>query len=125
MKSGRHPTKCLAALQRLVELFYYHMDTLPEAAGVRALHGEDLSLARKKLLQFLSGWLGGPDLYVREYGHPRLRMRHAPFAIGPEETEQWLLCMDKALSEISMPDDLRQNLGRALRQLALHMINQG
>ncbi|WP_419637160.1 hypothetical protein [Thiolapillus sp.] len=52
-------------------------------------------------------------------------MRHAPFAIGPEETEQWLLCMDKALSEISMPDDLRQNLGRALRQLALHMINQG
>lgn len=101
------------------------MDTLPEAAGVSALHGKDLSLARKKLLQFLSGWLGGPDLYVREYGHPRLRMRHAPFAIGLEETEQWLLCMDKALSEISMPDDLRQNLGRALRQLALHMINQG
>jgi len=53
------------------------MDTLPEVAGIRTLHADDLRLARKKLLQFLLGWLGGPVLYVQKYGHPRLRMRHA------------------------------------------------
>jgi len=113
-----------AALLRLVERFYFYMDTLPEASEVRALHAEDLTLARKKLLQFLSGWLGGPDLYVREYGHPRLRMRHAPFAIGPEESEQWLLCMNRALSDLPIQDDFRQRLSLALQQLARHMINR-
>ena len=48
---------------------------------------------------FLSGWSGGPQLYVERFGHPRLRMRHFPFPIGSVERDQWLWCMNKALDE--------------------------
>ena len=70
------------AVRRLVDRFYDLMDTLPEAAGIRALHPEDLTDSREKLFMFLSGWLGGPPLYQMQYGHPRLRARHLPFPIG-------------------------------------------
>lgn len=113
-----------AAVLGLVERFYFFMDTLPEAAGIRAMHAADLSDARSKLFKFLSGWLGGPDLFIREYGHPRLRQRHFPFAIDANARDQWMLCMNKALDEITMDANFRQNLTQALQQLATHMINQ-
>lgn len=111
------------ALLSLVDRFYFFMDTLPEAEGIRAMHQPDLSDARDKLFKFLSGWLGGPDLFIREYGHPRLRARHFPFAIGDSERDQWMMCMNKALSELPMDARLRANLSEALQQLATHMIN--
>ncbi len=110
-------------LLSLVDRFYFFMDTLPEAEGIRAMHQPDLSGARDKLFKFLSGWLGGPDLFIREYGHPRLRARHFPFAIGESERDQWILCMNKALSELPMDARLRAELSEALQQLATHMIN--
>jgi len=113
-----------AAIRSLVERFYFHMDTLPEAAGIRAMHAADLSTAHDKLFKFLSGWLGGPDLFVQEYGHPRLRQRHFPFAIDAAARDQWMLCMTKALDEVSMAANFRENLSQALQQLATHMINQ-
>ncbi len=113
------------ALKSLVDRFYFYMDILPEAAEIRAMHQKNLTDARQKLFKFLSGWLGGPDLYIREYGHPRLRMRHFPFSIGHVERDQWMLCMNKALSEMPLNDDFRKNLSQALRQLATHMMNQG
>ncbi|PKM12296.1 MAG: globin [Gammaproteobacteria bacterium HGW-Gammaproteobacteria-3] len=112
------------AVASLVDRFYFFMDTMPEAAGIRALHRESLAEARDKLFKYLSGWLGGPDLFVREYGHPRLRARHFPVAIGVAERDQWLLCMARALDEIAMPTALRRDLSQALQQLATHMINQ-
>lgn len=112
------------ALLSLVDRFYFFMDTLPEAAGVRAMHAKSLSGARDKLFKFLSGWLGGPDLFIQQYGHPRLRQRHFPFAIGPSERDQWMLCMNKALNEMPMDADFRDNLSQVLQQLATHMINQ-
>ena len=112
------------AIQTIVERFYFFMDTLPEAAAVRAMHAPDLSSARVKLFKFLSGWLGGPDLFVQEYGHPRLRQRHFPFAIDAAARDQWMLCMHKALDEVSMDAQFRANLTQALQQLATHMINQ-
>ncbi|PKM35119.1 MAG: globin [Gammaproteobacteria bacterium HGW-Gammaproteobacteria-10] len=111
------------ALLSLVDRFYFFMDTLPEAEGIRAMHQPDLSGARDKLFKFLSGWLGGPDLFICEYGHPRLRARHFPFAIGESERDQWMLCMKKALSELPMDARLRAELSEALQQLATHMIN--
>ncbi|WP_341326065.1 group II truncated hemoglobin [Methylotuvimicrobium sp. KM2] len=111
------------ALLSLVDRFYFFMDTLPEAEGIRAMHQLDLSGARDKLFKFLSGWLGGPDLFIREYGHPRLRARHFPFAIGDSERDQWMMCMNKALGELPMDARLRANLSEALQQLATHMIN--
>lgn len=112
------------AVQSLVERFYFYMDTLPEASGIRAMHAQDLSGARTKLFKFLSGWLGGPDLFVREYGHPRLRMRHFPFAIDADARDQWMLCMNKALDDIDIDADFRAALSQVLQQLATHMINR-
>lgn len=113
-----------AALRRLVDRFYELMDTLPEAKKIRDLHAEDLTSARAKLFKFLSGWLGGPPLYMEEYGHPRLRARHLPFPIGEAERDAWMLCMEKALSELELDGLMRQQLLFSLRQVADHMRNQ-
>ena len=88
-----------AGLRALVDRFYDLMDSSPEAAGIRAFHAKSLKQSREKLSMFLSGWSGGPPLYVEKFGHPRLRMRHLPFPIGTMERDQWLWCMNKALEE--------------------------
>jgi hemoglobin len=111
------------ALHNLVDRFYFYMDTLPEAQGIRAIHQHDLSSAKDKLFKFLSGWLGGPDLFIEEFGHPMLRARHLPFQIGESERDQWMLCMDKTLAELVMDSQLRINFQNALQNLATHMIN--
>ncbi|WP_347987186.1 group II truncated hemoglobin [Methylomonas sp. AM2-LC] len=111
-------------LRSLVDRFYFYMDILPETQGIRAMHAENLAGAKEKLFKFLSGWLGGPNLFIEQYGHPMLRRRHFPFAIGPDERDQWMLCMNKALSELAMPDQLHHELQSALQGLASHMINQ-
>lgn len=111
-------------VHRLVDRFYDLMDTLPEAAGVRAMHPKDLSGSRTKLFMFLSGWLGGPPLFEERFGHPRLRRRHAPFAIGEAERDQWMLCMRRALDETVDDPDVRAFLAHTLGQVAEHMRNQ-
>jgi hemoglobin len=111
-------------VRTLVDRFYDLMDTAPEAANVRALHARSLKVSRDKLEMFLTGWLGGPPVYVEKYGHPRLRMRHFPFAIGKRERDEWLWCMERALSEHSLPEALRAELTGKLRIVADHMRNQ-
>ena len=113
-----------AVLRQLVARFYELMNELPQARGIRKMHAADLSGAADKLFKFLSGWLGGPDLFVEEYGHPRLRARHFPFPIGPAERDQWMLCMSQALDETPMDAELRELMRQALTQTATHMINQ-
>lgn len=112
-----------AAIHLLVDRFYFYMDTLPEAQGIRAIHQTDLASANSKLFKFLSGWLGGPNLFMEEFGHPMLRARHLPFKIGESERDQWMLCMNKALNEIPMNPILHTNIQNALQDLATHMIN--
>jgi len=92
-------------LRSLVDRFYDIMDSSPEAKGLRAIHPKTLEQSRQKLFMFLSGWSGGPQLYIEKYGHPRLRQRHMPFSIGTLERDQWLWCMNKALDESDL--DLR------------------
>ena len=113
-----------SAVRRLVDRFYELMDTSPEAEGIRALHPADLAGSRDKLFKFLSGWLGGPPLYLNEYGHPRLRARHLPFPIGETERDAWLLCMERALAETEMEELLRIHLLQSLRKTADHMRNR-
>lgn len=113
-----------AAVDRLVEIFYQRMDTLPEARGIRALHPADLSDTKVVLKKYLTEWLGGPALYSRERGHPRLRMRHLPFPIGIPERDAWLLCMRSALEEVIAVDRLREQLGTALARTADWMRNR-
>ena len=112
------------AVQALVERFYDLMDLEPAYAGVRATHGSTLDDARHKLFWFLCGWLGGPPHYVQRFGHPRLRMRHLPFAIGIRERDEWLACMAQAMAELGIDAALRQQLGPRLFDLADWMRNR-
>jgi len=111
-------------VRALVERFYQYMDELPEAYGIRKMHGPDLAPLREKLFEFLSGWMGGPQLFVQKYGHPMLRRRHLPFAIGNDERDQWLLCMRLALADTVADDRLREELYAAFVKVADHMRNQ-
>ena len=114
-----------SALRLLVQHFYDHMDLDPEYAVIRALHPPTLDSARDKLYCFLSGWMGGPPLYVEKYGNPMLRARHLPFAIGSLERDQWLACMDQAMGETEVPDGLRERLKNSFSQTADWMRNKG
>jgi len=111
------------AVRRLVDRFYDHMDARPDTAEVRALHPPDLAGSRDKLAWFLTGWLGGPPRYVERFGHPRLRARHLPFAIGVRERDQWMQCMRLAMDEVVTDPELRGFLDGALARLADHMRN--
>ena len=111
------------AVEALVKRFYALMDELPEAHAVRRLHPDSLSGSADSLFKFLSGWFGGPALYIRERGHPRLRMRHAPYPIGPVERDEWLLCMRQALAEQVADEALRAGIVRAFDDMANHLVN--
>ncbi len=112
-------------VRQLVFRFYELMDSQSETQHIRAMHPDDLSLSGDKLYKFLSGWLGGPQRYVEEYGHPRLRARHLPFQISQAESDAWMLCMNTALDELDDVDELLINhLRQSLRKLASHMHNQ-
>ena len=111
-------------VRRLVDTFYDVMETAPEAADILALHPQDLTGSREKSFLFLSGWLGGPSLYIEAHGHPRLRARHLPFPIGRKERDAWLLCMDKALEQLAVDRVLHFQLMQAFQPTANHMCNQ-
>jgi hemoglobin len=113
-----------AGVLRLVNRFYDVMDELPEAWELRKIHTEDLQSARDKLFKFLSGWLGGPGLYEAEYGHPRLRMRHAPFPVDTQMRDQWLMCMNIALDEQISDELLKTQLKSSFASVADHMRNR-
>lgn len=110
-------------VRRLVDRFYDLMDASPEAATIRALHAPSLRQSREKLYLYLTGWTGGPPLYEERFGHPRLRARHLPFAIGARERDEWLWCMERALDAHELPDAVRVHLRERLRHLADHMRN--
>lgn len=113
-----------SGVRALVDRFYDLMDSAPEAVNIRQLHAKSLKTSRDKLYKFLSGWLGGPQLYVAEYGHPMLRARHMPFPIAERERDEWLWCMRHALDGHEMPDALREFLWQRFQQLADHMRNR-
>lgn len=105
-------------VRRLCEAFYDCMEQLPEAADIRRMHGEDLSGIRQKLFEFLSGWLGGPHLYAQKYGSICMTGPHRPYAIGPKERDQWLLCMDRALEQVGASEEVKTMLKQPLQAIA-------
>ncbi len=113
-----------AKLRALVERFYALMDAEPEFFGIRKLHPESLAASTDKLHMFLSGWLGGPPLYVERFGHPFLRARHLPFPIGTSERDQWMSCMARAMEEEGIAPELQSLLAGALARTADHMRNR-
>jgi hemoglobin len=109
--------------EALVDRFYEGVAADPD---LLALYPEpdDLSGARHRLMLFLAQYWGGPDTYSRERGHPRLRMRHAPFAVGPEARDRWLTHMREALDALDPPAELRQRFDEYFAFAAESMRNQ-
>lgn len=110
-------------VRQLVQRFYALMDELPEAYTIRQMHPESLLGSEESLFDFLSGWLGGPPLYASKKGHPRLRMRHHPYAIGPVERDEWMLCMRQALADQVSDATFRSQLEAAFSAMANHLVN--
>lgn len=106
------------AVHRLAERLYDIMDEAPEAAGIRAMHGDDLRPIKESLFEFLSAWLGGPQDYFRRADRPCIRSAHRSFAIGPAERDQWLMCMNRALAETDVPEPVRKLLEQPLFRMA-------
>ncbi|MNK04386.1 Group 2 truncated hemoglobin YjbI [compost metagenome] len=112
-----------AKVRELVDRFYDLMDLEPAFAGIRALHPTTLEGSRDKLYWFLSGWTGGPNLFVERFGHPRLRARHLPYAIATDERDQWLRCMEMAMQDVGIEERIQKRLQQAFYDTADWMRN--
>ena len=108
----------------LTDRFYDIMDSDPSVKPLRDMHPAALAGSRQKLFMFLYGWLGGPSLYMEAFGHPRLRMRHMPFAVDGEARDQWMYCMSKAVNELLVEDWLKAKLLEAFYNTADFMRNR-
>jgi hemoglobin len=107
----------------IVARFY---EQVAEDPVLRPLYPEeDLGPAEDRLRMFLEQYWGGPRTYSDQRGHPRLRMRHAPFRIGPIEREAWLRCMRVAVDEAKLDPAHRDVLWRYLEMAATSMVNSG
>ena len=111
-------------VRALIDGFYDLMDREPDFYVIRKLHPADLSGSRDKLYMFLSGWLGGPQLYTDKFGHPMLRARHLPFAIGMAERDAWVACMTQATEAVIEDEKLRAWLLEQLFKTADWMRNR-
>ncbi|ADI30002.1 group II truncated hemoglobin [Methylotenera versatilis] len=111
-------------IRNLVETFYDIMDSDPKVVPLRAMHQPDLTSAREKLFMFLTGWTGGPQLYIERYGHPMLRARHMPFPVDESARDQWMYCMIKAMHQLNFEDDLMKKLANQLYGVADFMRNR-
>ncbi len=111
-------------IRLLVETFYDIMDSDPKVVELRSIHQPDLTEAREKLFMFLTGWTGGPQLYIERYGHPRLRGRHMPFSIGETERDQWMYCMISAMHKIGLAEPVLTKLATQLYDVADFMRNK-
>ena len=108
--------------EALVGRFYDGVESDPR---LRPIYPEpDLDGARYRLTLFLIQYWGGPTTYDQERGHPRLRMRHAPFAIGPGERDRWLVHMRAAIAELAPPADVAVELERYFAMAAEAMQNR-
>lgn len=106
---------------RIVSRFYQEV---AEDELLRPLYPEeDLGPAEDRLRLFLMQYWGGPHTYSDQRGHPRLRMRHAPFKIGPAERDAWLRCMRIAVDEAELSAEHRDQLWRYLEHAAQSMVN--
>jgi hemoglobin len=106
---------------RLVRAFYAQVPADPILGPMYPAH--DLAAAEQRLRDFLIGRFGGPPRYVEARGHPRLRMRHMPFAIDAAARDRWVALMNKALDEAALPDDVTSLLREFFGSVATFLRN--
>ena len=104
----------------LVDRFYDGVDADPT---IRHMYPDDLTEPRAHLAGFLAQYWGGPQDYSAQRGHPRLRMRHAPFAIGVKERDVWMEHMRSALDAAELPEDVYTEMVEYFENAATHLIN--
>jgi hemoglobin len=108
--------------KRLVAAFYRQIPTDPILGPMYPAH--DLAGAETRLCDFLVGRFGGPPRYIEQRGHPRLRMRHAPFPIDPAARDRWLELMDASLTEAAIPEDVAAFLREFFGAVATMLVNR-
>jgi hemoglobin len=111
-------------IKAIAHEFYQQMQTRRDTQALLAIHRAPITESEQKLYEFLSGWLGGPQLYHQKHGHPALRARHMPFAIDESMRDQWLTCMQVAIETHIKKPEHRQAIIQAISTLADHMRNQ-
>jgi hemoglobin len=107
---------------RLVAAFYRQVRTDDVLGPLYPAH--DLEGAERRLRDFLLFRFGGPSTYLETRGHPRLRIRHAPFAIGIEARDRWVQLMNRALDEASLPEDAHTTLKTFFASTATFLMNR-
>lgn len=105
----------IEGLQQLVGLFYDVMAALPESESIHHMHSDPQPVRRDKLARFLAGWLGGPRLFSETYGPINIPQVHAHLVVNEVERDAWLLCMEKALSQMPYEQDFKEYLLTQLR----------
>ena len=107
-----------AGIRRLVDAFYDIMDEHAGATHIRAMHARDLAPMKEKLGDYLVGWMGGPPVYASRHGSVCMTTPHEPYAIGPRERDEWLLCMEQALERIEAEASVKDMLKEPLFRIA-------
>lgn len=110
-------------IRRLVDRFYEIMDTDPQFAPIRRMHKTDLAPMRLSLFEYLSGWLGGPQLYIERHGSPCLTGAHAPYKIDEQARDLWVACMDQAMHDTGLALKYREALTPAFEGMGDMMRN--
>lgn len=113
-----------AGLRKLVTEFYQIMSHRQEAETIRKMHKKDTTEIEEKLFMFLSGWMGGPDLYYQKTGSICLNKPHSAYSIGSDERDQWLSCMDIALDNTGASEELKEMIRPPLFAIADMMRNK-
>ncbi len=109
-------------VRQLSDAFYDIIER--ESPVLHAMLPRDTSGSRQKLYEFLSGWTGGPGLYWEKHGHPRLRMRHARFAIDQTAADEWSRCMNQAIETLEIDDQVATFLSEQLGIAAQSLLNR-
>lgn len=108
-------------LSQLIDAFYARVADHPQ---LQPIFPSDLTETARKQKQFMTQYLGGPNLYTDEHGHPMLKARHNPFPITPARAQAWLECMAEAMDEIGLEGKMRETFYKRLVMTAHHMVNQ-
>lgn len=113
------------SLKELVETFYDLIETLPEGSNLRRLHsrGHGIDHARVEQFNFLSGFMGGRQYYLEKHGHMDVKKMHEHVPIRPEDAENWLMCMTKALADEGHKGPHVDRLHAVFRRVALILVN--
>lgn len=108
-------------LSELIELFYSKVAVHPD---LYPIFPDDLTETTRKQIQFQTQFLGGPNLFSEEHGHPMMKARHMPFPITPTRADAWLSCMKEAMNEVGLDGKLGEIYFKRLELTARHMVNK-